>query len=152
MRFQIHFRVAAVAALLCLATPALALIERLTDLAFFIDESDVIVVAKVEKFDAERPVAIFVMQESLKGKAALDELAVNLKGEKPVDALGRPDGQETRWAFTHLETYLPRTFRGSTEQLRETIAAVLAKKQKGPKADPKAPVGIGPPVAGKPKS
>lgn len=60
--------------------------------------------------------------------------------------LGQTEGSETRWAFTHCEIYLRRTFAGTTEELQKTIADVLAGKSEAPAPNPKEPAGFGPPV------
>lgn len=60
--------------------------------------------------------------------------------------LGTTDGQTTRWAFTHCEIYLPRTFAGGTADLQQIIVDVLAKKRKAPPPNSKIPPGLGPVV------
>lgn len=60
--------------------------------------------------------------------------------------MGTVDGKTTRWAFTHCEIYLRRTYRGSTSDLQKTVKDVLAGKAKAPPADTKAPPGFGPEV------
>lgn len=57
--------------------------------------------------------------------------------------LGTPDGERTRWAFTHCEVYLRRTFKGTTDEMRQTIADALAGKKKPPAPNPKEPAGLG---------
>lgn len=57
-----------------------------------------------------------------------------------------PDGKTVRWAFLHCEPYFTRTFRGSTADLRATIADSLAGKRKPPEPDEKAEPGYGEPV------
>jgi len=58
--------------------------------------------------------------------------------------VGQPDGKDVRWAFTHCEVYLRRTFKGSTAELETTVADALAGKKAPPKPDPKEPPGLGP--------
>jgi hypothetical protein len=58
--------------------------------------------------------------------------------------LGQTDGDQTRWAFTHCEIYLRRTFSGTTDELKSTISDVLAGKAKAPDPNPKEPAGFGP--------
>ena len=58
--------------------------------------------------------------------------------------LGQTDGDQTRWAFTHCEIYLRRTFKGTTDELKQTVADVLAGKAKAPPPNPKEPPGLGP--------
>lgn len=62
-------------------------------------------------------------------------------------AIGTIDGEQTRWAFTHCEIYLRRTFKGTTSELETTIRDVLAGKRKAPPYDAKEPAGFGPEVA-----
>lgn len=79
------------------------------------------------------------------------------KGEYPLmilaysngtwfQVLGKADGNETRWAFTHCEIYLRRTFKGTTAELQQTITDALSGKQKPPPYNPKEPPGFGPEV------
>jgi hypothetical protein len=60
-----------------------------------------------------------------------------------IQLLGYPDGKEYRWAFTHGEIYLRRTFRGATQELKTVVTEVLAKKKRAPPYDPKVPPGWG---------
>ena len=57
--------------------------------------------------------------------------------------LGHPDGDQTRWAFTHCEIYLRRTFKGSTEELKQITADIIAGKSQGPPANKKKNQGWG---------
>lgn len=59
-------------------------------------------------------------------------------------AIGTIDGEQTRWAFTHCEIYLRRTFKGSTEELASVIRDVQSGKKKAPPYDAKEPPGLGP--------
>ncbi len=60
--------------------------------------------------------------------------------------IGHRDGKQTRWGFTDLEPYLPRTFNGSTDELKTALTGAIAGKQKPPAANPKVKPGIGPAV------
>ncbi len=60
--------------------------------------------------------------------------------------VGQPDGKDVRWAFTHCEVYLRRTFKGSTADLETAVADALSGKTAAPKPDPKEPPGLGPVV------
>ncbi len=62
--------------------PARAVITRLTPLADFLEESLVIVVAKVEALDKDRPSMMLVVDEVLKGKPAQKKLPVLLNGDR----------------------------------------------------------------------
>ena len=61
---------------------------------------------------------------------------------------GTPDGEQTHWAFTHCEIYLRRTFKGTTDELKQTITDSLAGKKKPPPPNAKEPAGLGPEVGG----
>jgi hypothetical protein len=61
--------------------------------------------------------------------------------------LGQTEGEQTRWAFTHCEIYLRRTFSGTTDELKQVLTDVLAGKAKPPAPNPKEPAGFGPVVA-----
>ena len=60
--------------------------------------------------------------------------------------LGTRDGEQIRWAFTHCEIYLRRTYKESTSELAQLVADVVAQKKKAPKPDPKEPAGLGPEI------
>jgi outer membrane protein assembly factor BamB len=60
--------------------------------------------------------------------------------------VGQKDGTETRWAFTHAEPYLRRTFKGTTEELKQVVVDGLAGKKDPPEPDSKEPPGYGPEV------
>jgi outer membrane protein assembly factor BamB len=56
------------------------------------------------------------------------------------------EGDQVRWAFTHCEPYLRRTFKGSTSELMQVVRDGLAGKKPPPDPDPKEPPGLGPEV------
>ena len=58
--------------------------------------------------------------------------------------LGQTEDAQTRWAFTHCEIYLRRTFSGMTDDLKKIITEALAGTAKAPPANPKEPPGFGP--------
>jgi outer membrane protein assembly factor BamB len=58
--------------------------------------------------------------------------------------LGQEEGGEVRWAFTHIEIYLRRTFRGTTKEMQEVVADAVLGKRKPPPADAKEKPGFGP--------
>jgi outer membrane protein assembly factor BamB len=72
---------AGVLVLLLLATPAGALITRLTALQDMLAEATVTVVVKVESLDEKRPAMMLVVEETLKGKPEWKKLPVLLKGD-----------------------------------------------------------------------
>lgn len=174
---------AATAVLCCQPpVPARAFIQKLFPLQEFIDDSDFIVTATIDRVDPDKPSAVLVLNDHLKGTAPFARIPINLAGDKqkhtpqllkriapqiPVIAgikkqpdgkfmmlvftngtwfqvLGQTDGDQVRWAFTHCEIYLRRTFSGSTAELKQAIADVLSGKAKAPEPNPKEPAGLGP--------
>ena len=174
----------AVLAALLLTHEAVAFIQKLFPLQEFIDDSDFLFTAKVERVDPDKPSAVLVLGEHLKGKAPFTRIPINLTGDKQkhtpqllkriapdlplvvgvkkqddgkfmllaftngtwFQVLGQTDGDQTRWAFTHCEIYLRRTFKGTTAELQKIVSDVLAGKAKAPAANPKEPPGFGPPI------
>ncbi len=65
--------------------------------------------------------------------------------------LGHKDGQAVRWAFTHCEIYLRRTYKGTTEELLKVLTDALAGKKQPPELDKNEPPGFGPELEEKPK-
>ena len=174
----------AVLAALLLTHEAIAFIQKLFPLKEFIDDSDFLFAAKVERVDPDKPSAVLVLGEHLKGKAPFTRIPINLTGDKQkhtpqllkriapdlrlvvgvkkqddgkfmmlaftngtwFQVLGQTDGDQTRWAFTHCEIYLRRTFKGTTAELQQTLADVIAGKAKAPPPNPKEPPGFGPTI------
>ncbi|MGH7222994.1 MAG: PQQ-binding-like beta-propeller repeat protein, partial [Gemmataceae bacterium] len=66
---------------LCAATPALAVITRLTPLRDVLRDSTFIVTAKVESVDADKAAMVLVVDRELKGKSKLRKLPIALKGD-----------------------------------------------------------------------
>ena len=59
----------------------------------------------------------------------------------------KKDGAEVvRWSFLHCEPYLRRTFKGTTEEMKQVVADALAKKKDPPAPNPKEKPGFGPPI------
>jgi outer membrane protein assembly factor BamB len=56
-----------------------------------------------------------------------------------------------RWKVTHFEPYLRKAFRGTTADLQQVLADVLAGKRKPPPPDAKEKPDIGPEIEAKPK-
>jgi hypothetical protein len=161
-----------------------AVIQVLIPLRALIDDSDLILLAKVERIDPSRPAAVFAVTRALKGASTLDRISVNLTGDKEkhtphllkrlapelplilcvkkqdkdksmilafsngtwFQVLGQSDGRQTRWAFTHCETYLRRTFKGRTAELEQIITDALAGTKKPPPPNPQEPPGLGPEI------
>ncbi|HLW68102.1 MAG TPA: PQQ-binding-like beta-propeller repeat protein [Gemmataceae bacterium] len=63
-----------------------------------------------------------------------------------------PKQDSLKWSLTSGEPYLRRTFKGSTDELRQTVVDILAKKKEPPKVDEKEPPGFGPEVKPEEKS
>lgn len=61
-------------------------------------------------------------------------------------ALGTTDAGTTRWAFTHVEIYMRRTYRGTTAEMETTVKDALSGKAKAPAPDARIPAGFGPEV------
>jgi outer membrane protein assembly factor BamB len=148
-----------------------------------------IVMAKVEKFDADKKRMILVFGDSLKKeKPSYERVAVSFErpdedGQKDhvpqmmkrlandlpvvvfiearkkrqtimaysngtwfrVQYEGQEPGKEP-WRFLHCETYLRRTFKGTTDEMRQVIVDDLAGKKPAPKTNPKEEPGFGPEV------
>jgi hypothetical protein len=61
--------------------------------------------------------------------------------------VGRKDGQRQSWAFTHCEIYLRRTFYGTTDEMRQIVTNVLARRAKAPLPNASIAPGFGPEIA-----
>lgn len=63
---------------------------------------------------------------------------------------GRIDKQEgkevVRWSFLHCEPYLRRTFKGTTDEMKQVVTDAIAKKKTPPAPDEKASPGFGDPI------
>lgn len=181
-RKWITLSIVALAVALVFSHEAAAFIQKLFPLKEFIDDSDFLFTAKVERVDPDKPSAVLVLGEHLKGKAPFARIPINLTGDKQkhtpqllkriapdvplvvgvkkqedgkfmmlaftngtwFQVLGQTDGDQTRWAFTHCEIYLRRTFKGTTDELRQVVTDVLSGKAKAPPPNPKEPPGFGP--------
>ncbi|MCS6852430.1 MAG: PQQ-like beta-propeller repeat protein [Gemmataceae bacterium] len=175
-------------AVLVFSLPASAVITRLTPLKEVIASEQLIFVSKVERLDPEKPAAVLVVGEPLKGQAPFTRLPINLTGDSEAQkekhtpqllkrlavdlpvllfasqrgkrwtAFGYTNGtwfqlighvgddQTVRWAFTHCEPYLRRTFKGTTAELRQVVIDALKGTKAPPEPDPKEPPGLGPEV------
>ncbi len=56
------------------------------------------------------------------------------------------DKEVVRWTFLHCEPYLRRTFKGTTEELKQIVTDAIAKKKAPPALDENEPPGFGPPI------
>lgn len=61
---------------------ALAFIQNLFPLQEFIDDSDFLFTAIIEKVDPEKPSAVLVVKEPLKGVSPFQRIPINLTGDK----------------------------------------------------------------------
>ena len=182
-RRRILFRIVCACVLIgSVAATGFAFIQNLFPLQEFIDDSDYLFTATIEKIDAAKPSAVLIVKDHLKGDAPFQRIPINLTGDKQkhtpqllkriatdlplvVGVKKQPDGKfmmlaftdgtwfqvlgqteegQTRWAFTHCEIYLRRTYSGTTGNLQKTITDVLAGKAKAPPPNPKEPAGFGP--------
>lgn len=100
----------------------------------------------LKRLEAELPV-ILCVKKQCPGK----QMILAFTNGTWFQVLGQADGQQTRWAFTHCETYLRRTYKGTTAELEQIIADALAGKGKPPAPNPKEPPGFGPEITAKPK-
>lgn len=95
------------------------------------------------------PVVVFVTQKKGKENEFVAFVYTNgtwfhLTGEKPEGA------EVARWAFTHIEPYLRRTYKGTTAEMKQTLADALSGKAKPPMMNAKEEPGVGPEVEDKP--
>ncbi|MCE9531858.1 MAG: hypothetical protein K8T89_12145 [Planctomycetes bacterium] len=56
------------------------------------------------------------------------------------------DKEVVRWSFLHCEPYLVRTFKGTTEELKQIVVDAVAKKKAPPPPNEKEKPGFGPPI------
>ena len=96
----------------------------------------------LERLAPGLPVVLFVTAT----EAGKKRVALAYTDGTWFQVIGRQDGPDVRWAFTHCEPYLRRTFKGSTAELEAIVAGVLAGKRTPPKLDPREPPGLGPAV------
>ncbi|MFM8253235.1 MAG: hypothetical protein ACKOBW_16705 [Planctomycetota bacterium] len=93
----------------------------------------------LQRIGPEAPVIVFARQQKKN-----EWMGLAFTNGTWFQILGTTDGEQTRWAFTHCETYLRRTFKGTTAELQATVAGVVAGTKKAPPPDPKEPPGFGP--------
>jgi hypothetical protein len=93
----------------------------------------------LKRVAVDAPIIVFARQQKKN-----EWMALAFTNGTWFQLLGTTEGDQTRWAFTHCETYLRRTFKGTTAQLDETVKGVLAGSQKAPPPNPKEPPGFGP--------
>lgn len=93
----------------------------------------------LKRIAVDAPILVFARQQKKN-----EWMALAFTNGTWFQLLGTTEGDQTRWAFTHCETYLRRTFKGTTAQLDETVKGVVAGTQKAPPPNPKEPPGFGP--------
>jgi len=99
------------------------------------------------RLKADLPVVLFVNQRDREYVAFgyTNGTWFQATGVQPADA------DSPRWSWLHFEPYFRRTFKGTTQELRDTVAEVLAGKRKAPDANAKEMPGLGPEVEAKDK-
>lgn len=93
----------------------------------------------LKRVAAKTPVIAFVRKQDAKSYMMLA-----YANGTWFQVMGTIDGKTTRWAFTHCEIYLRRTFHGTDAELETTVKGVLAGKAKAPAPDTKTQPGFGP--------
>ncbi len=96
----------------------------------------------LKRIAPKRKVVLFVVnqEERLQALGYADGTWFQLIGTRSDDR------QRVRWAFTHCEIYLRRTYTGTTDDLIAVVTDAVSGKQKPPKPNPKEPPGWGPEV------
>ncbi|HMF11685.1 MAG TPA: hypothetical protein VKE94_05245, partial [Gemmataceae bacterium] len=94
----------------------------------------------VKRLAPKLPMVVFAVEQD-KGYLALcytNGTWFQIRGDK--------DGDAVRWRFNHFEPYLRRTFKGTTDEMKQVVADGLAGKKSMPAANAKEKPGIGPEV------
>ena len=95
----------------------------------------------LKRLEADLPVVVFVNQ---RGKRYEAFVFSNGTWFQTIGHIDKDDSSKIRWAFTHCEPYLRRTFKGTTAELHQVVIDGLAGKKAPPEPDPKVPPGLGP--------
>jgi outer membrane protein assembly factor BamB len=95
----------------------------------------------LKRLATDLPVVVFVNQ---RGKRYEAFVYSNGTWFQTIGHIDKDDSTKVRWAFTHCEPYLRRTFKGTTADLRQTVIDGLSGKKVPPEPDPKEPPGLGP--------
>ena len=95
----------------------------------------------LKRLALDLPIVVFVKKEPQS-----KFMALAFSNGTWFQLLGQTEKDSTRWAFTHCEPYLRRTFKGTTAELQEVVTGVLKKKQKAPPPDKTAQPGLGPEI------
>jgi outer membrane protein assembly factor BamB len=100
--------------------------------------------ALLERVERDLPVIVFA---SKRGKRYVAFGYTNGTWFQMEGRVEQDDGREVvRWSFLHCEPYLRRTFKGPTDELKQTIVEGLKEKKEPPAPDEKEPPGLGPPI------
>jgi outer membrane protein assembly factor BamB len=106
--------------------------------------------ALLDRVERDLPVIVFA---SKRGKRYVAFGYINGTWFQMEGRIEQDDGKEVvRWSFLHCEPYLRRTFKGPTDELKQTIADGLNGKKEPPAPDEKEPPGLGPPIKKKSSS
>jgi outer membrane protein assembly factor BamB len=97
----------------------------------------------LKRMAVDMPVVVFVNQ---RGKRYEAFVFSNGTWFQAIGHIDKEDSAKIRWAFTHCEPYLRRTFKGTTAELRQIVIDGLSGKKAPPEPDPKEPPGLGPEV------
>ena len=92
----------------------------------------------LERIAPDTPIVVFVNEVNK------NRMLLAFTNGSWFQIVGQPDGGDFRWSFTHFEPFLRRSFKGTTSEMRQVVADVVAGKTKPPAAVPKEPPGIGP--------
>src|SRR5713101_7867055 len=95
----------------------------------------------LKRLEADLPVVVFVNQRGNRYEAFVFS---NGTWFQTIGHIDKDDSSKIRWAFTHCEPYLRRTFKGTTADLRQVVIDGLSGKKAPPEPDPKVPPGLGP--------
>jgi outer membrane protein assembly factor BamB len=91
------------------------------------------------------PLVVFV------SKKEKDYIAFAYSNGSWFQMTGTETDDGPRWKVTHFEPYLRKSFKGTTAELQQVLADVLAGKRKAPPPDAKEKPDIGPELDSKPK-
>jgi len=95
----------------------------------------------LKRLEADLPVVVFVSQ---RGKRYEAFVYSNGTWFQTIGHTDKDDPDKIRWAFTHCEPYLRRTYKGTTADLRQVVIDGLSGKKAPPEPDPKVAPGLGP--------
>ncbi len=99
----------------------------------------------LERIEKDTPIVFFASKDE-NGKYA----AFGFSNGTWFQLEGRVEKKDAaevvRWSFLHCEPYLRRTFKGTTDEMKQLVTDVLAKKKEPPALDSKEKPGFGPPI------